>query len=129
MFHADFMCMKICGLGLQSKYLFENHNVLKISLKDKPLPKTTTKSTNYEQKQNHARFSCTLPEDVSSFAFTGLTSIGKKPPPWVETHFDPTVVHDRRWHCSKCMPHDMFTDCDVSPLCPTHSYSNFTVFK
>ena len=38
----------------------------------------------------------------------------------VETHFDPTAVHNLRRHSSNRMPHDMFADCDLSPLCLAH---------
>ena len=46
----------------------------------------------------------------------------------METHFDPTAVtHNLGLQCSNRMPHDtcntMFADCDLSPLCPTHSFT------
>ena len=46
----------------------------------------------------------------------------KRPQSWIETHFDPTAVHNLGRHSSKRMPHDMFADCDLSPLCSAHSF-------
>ena len=48
---------------------------------------------------------------------------GKRPPPWLETGFDQTVVHNLGRHSSNRMPHDMFADCDLSPLCSAHSFT------
>ena len=49
----------------------------------------------------------------------------KRPMPWVETYFDPTIVHNLGLHSSNRMPHDMFADCDLSPPCPAHSFVVF----
>ena len=46
----------------------------------------------------------------------------KTPLPWVKTHFDPTAVHNLGRHSSNRLSHDMFAECDLSPLCPTHSF-------
>ena len=43
--------------------------------------------------------------------------------PWIETRFYPSAVHNRARHSSNRMPHDMFTDCDLSPLCLAHSFT------
>ena len=36
---------------------------------------------------------------------------------------DPTAVHNLGRHSSNRMPHDMFADFNLSPLCPTHSFT------
>ena len=39
----------------------------------------------------------------------------RSPLPWIETHFDPTAVHNLGRHSSNRMPHDMFADYNLSP--------------
>ena len=57
-----------------------------------------------------------LAEASFLFAFAVLTSRGKRA--WVETHFDPTAVHDLgRGRSSNRMLHDRFADCDKNSLC------------
>lgn len=60
--------------------------------------------------------------EVSFFAFTGMTNVGKTPLPWFKTNFDPNAIHDLGRHCSKRMPRDMFADCELSPLCLEYSF-------
>ena len=43
--------------------------------------------------------------------------------PCVETHFDPTAVHNLARHSSKRLAHDMFADYDLSPLCSAHPFT------
>ena len=59
-----------------------------------------------------------------SFAFAGLSSTGMRPLPWVEPHFDATTIHNLGRDSSYLMPHDtcMFADCELSLLCPAHSF-------
>ena len=62
---------------------------------------------------------CSLLAEISFlFAFTVLMSTGKRPVPWVDTHFDPTAVPNLGRHSSNRMPHDMFHDCGLNPLFP-----------
>ena len=51
-----------------------------------------------------------------------VETVCRLPLSWVETHFDPTAVHNLGRHSSNRMPHEMFADCDLSPLCPAHSF-------
>ena len=75
---------------------------------------------NSKESQNKLLLLSQLEEISFSFALTGLT---KRPLPLVETHFDPTAVRNLGRHCSKRMPHDMFADCNLSPLYPAHSFT------
>ena len=51
-------------------------------------------------------------EDLFLLAFLGLT------------RFDPSVFHNLGRHSSNRMPHDMFADCDLSPMCSGHSFKD-----
>ena len=74
---------------------------------------------NSKESQNKLLLLSQLEEISFSFALTGLT---KRPLPLVETHFDPTI-HNLGRHSSNRMPHDMFADCNLSPLYPAHSFT------
>ena len=60
-----------------------------------------------------------------SFAFAGLTSTGERDLCYVSKLAliqPPSTTFDDTPHANR-MRHDMFADCDLSPQCPTHSFT------
>ena len=48
--------------------------------------------------------------------------------PCVKTRLYPTAVHNLGRDSSNRMPHDMFANCDLSPLCLAHSFTVIPLF-
>ena len=47
----------------------------------------------------------------------------RRPLPLVQTHFNPTAIHNLGRYSLNCMNHYMFAYCDLSPLCPSGSFT------
>ena len=79
-----------------------------------------TTAWNQRKKILNQLRSLFLVADLSCFCIVRK----KKPLPWVEARFYPTAVHNFLGRdSSNRMPHDMFADCDLSPLCLAHSFT------
>ena len=75
------------------------------------------------QEVNNVKIVFSLLAEVSSLCICWADEYGKRDLPWVKTRCYPTAVHNLGRDSSNHIPHDMFADCDLSPLCSMHSFT------